>query len=152
MSSIILPYIVTTSLMTHLVITWPTANVSTPETVYRVAICPRGNLPYIWNYPINNTVFNLIYPVGSWIYLPYKWFYPIIGYPINDLWCIRILTIWKFIYWGILFPCQPIGTRCIDIESDQCPRRFKCPVVPNMRGHRKREIFSSRAQIFSDQL
>ena len=60
-------------------------------TVYRVAICPRRNLPYIQNYPINNAVFNLIYPVGSWIYLPYKWFYPINGYPINDLWCIRQL-------------------------------------------------------------
>ena len=32
----------------------------TPEIVYRLAICPRGNLPYIQNYPINNTVFNLI--------------------------------------------------------------------------------------------
>ena len=60
----------------------------TPETVYRVAISPRGNLPYIQNYPINNTVFNLIYPVGSWIYLPYKRFHPTTGYPINDLWCI----------------------------------------------------------------
>ena len=45
---------------------------ATPETVYRVAICRRGNLPYIRNYPICNTVFNHIYPVGSWIYLPYK--------------------------------------------------------------------------------
>ena len=52
----------------------------TPETVYRVAICHGRNLPYIQNYPINNTVFNLILPVGSWIHLPYKWFYPI-----NDL-------------------------------------------------------------------
>ena len=59
----------------------------TLETVYRVAICPRGNLSYMRNYPINNTVFNLIYPVGSWIYLPYKWFCPITGYPINDFWC-----------------------------------------------------------------
>ena len=47
-------------------------NQYTPETVYRVAICPGGNLPYIRNYPINNTVFKNIYPVGSWIYLPYK--------------------------------------------------------------------------------
>ena len=35
------------------------------NTVYRVAICPRGNLHYIRNYPINNTVLNLIYPVVS---------------------------------------------------------------------------------------
>ena len=34
--------------------------------------CPRGNLPYIRNYPIYNAIFNLIYPVGSWIYLPYN--------------------------------------------------------------------------------
>ena len=40
----------------------------TPQIAYRIAICPRGNLPYIRNYPINNTVFNLIYSVGSWIY------------------------------------------------------------------------------------
>ena len=60
-------------------------NPTTPQIAYRVAICPRGNLPYIRNYPINNTVFNHIYPVGSWIYLPYKWFYPITGYPINGL-------------------------------------------------------------------
>ena len=47
-------------------------NTGTPETVYRVAICPRGNLPYIRNYPIYNTIFNLIYPLGSWMRLPYK--------------------------------------------------------------------------------
>ena len=45
---------------------------NTPETVYRVAICPRGYLPYIRTYPINNTIFNLIYPLGSWMRLPYK--------------------------------------------------------------------------------
>ena len=44
----------------------------TPKTVYMVAICPRGNLPYIQNCTINDTVFNLNYPVGSWIHLPYK--------------------------------------------------------------------------------
>ena len=43
----------------------------TPETAYRVDICPRANLPFIWNYPINNTVFDHIYPVGPWMYLPY---------------------------------------------------------------------------------
>ena len=43
---------------------------STPEPVYKVAICPRGNVPYIRNYPINYTVFNLMYPVGSSTYLP----------------------------------------------------------------------------------
>ena len=59
----------------------------TPETVYRVAICRRGNLPYIRNYPICNTVFNHIYPVGSWIYLPHKWFYPV-----NNIWCISYVT------------------------------------------------------------
>ena len=42
-----------------------TTDGSTPETVYRVAICARWNLPYIKNYPINNTVFNFICPVGS---------------------------------------------------------------------------------------
>ena len=37
---------------------------NTPETVCRVSICPRGNLPCIQNYPINGTVFSLICPVG----------------------------------------------------------------------------------------
>ena len=37
---------------------------NTPQIAYRVSICPRGDQPYIRNYPINNTVFNLIYPVG----------------------------------------------------------------------------------------
>ena len=45
---------------------------NTPEIVYKVAIYPSGNLPYIRNYPITITFYNLIYPVGSWIYLPYK--------------------------------------------------------------------------------
>ena len=47
-------------------------NRCTPETVYRVAICPGGNIPYIRIYPINDTVFNLIYTVGSLTFLPYK--------------------------------------------------------------------------------
>ena len=29
------------------------------ETAHRVYICPRGNLPYIWQYPINNTISTL---------------------------------------------------------------------------------------------
>ena len=41
-------------------------------TEEKVAICTRGNLPYIKKYPTHNTVFNLMYSVGSWIYLPYK--------------------------------------------------------------------------------
>ena len=45
---------------------------NTPEIVYKVAIYPSGNLPYIRNYPINTTILNLMYPVVSWIYLPYS--------------------------------------------------------------------------------
>ena len=30
--------------------------VNTPQIAYRVAICPRGNLPYIQIYPISNTI------------------------------------------------------------------------------------------------
>ena len=29
---------------------------TTPQIAYRVAICPRGNLPYIQIYPISNTI------------------------------------------------------------------------------------------------
>ena len=37
----------------------------TPKIVYRVTICPRGNLPYIQIYPINNTICYLIYQSPS---------------------------------------------------------------------------------------
>ena len=40
----------------------------TPQSLYRVAICPRGDLPFIRNYP----VFNLMYSVGAWINLTYS--------------------------------------------------------------------------------
>ena len=33
------------------------SNSRTVETVYRVAVCPRGNLPYIRPFPINNTIY-----------------------------------------------------------------------------------------------
>ena len=35
------------------------SNSRTVQTVYRVPICPRGNLPYIRPYPINNTMSTL---------------------------------------------------------------------------------------------
>ena len=44
----------------------------TLEIAYRVAICPKGNLPYIQTYPINNTICYLIYPVGSWMHLQWS--------------------------------------------------------------------------------
>ena len=36
----------------------------TPKTVYRVAICPRGNLPYIQIYPISNTIISSTFPTN----------------------------------------------------------------------------------------
>ena len=57
----------------------------TVETVYWVAICPRGNLPYIRSYPINNAISALTNTQSTHhkstlkLYLPFnrlphKWF------------------------------------------------------------------------------
>ena len=39
-------------------------NWNTPQIAYRVDVCPRGNLPYMRIYPINNT--NIFKDIEAW--------------------------------------------------------------------------------------
>ena len=68
---------------------------NTVETVYKVDVCPRYNLPYFWIYPITGfpTVYKVsICPRG---YLPYIRIYPTTatGYPFNGFYCTVMIPL-----------------------------------------------------------
>ena len=113
---------------------------NTAEIAYRVAILSQGNLPYIWTYSIKIlSIFSFTLLVPG--YTPYNWFYPITGFPINNIWCIFEIQLKHTVYYTISSLASVLSPVPWDGPGTRCPG---CPGPPGERRISRFGIFLAR--------